>query len=100
MEELSRVLKELESKLEVAKESEKRQQEFEKKSAIRFKKNIKAIEKFFPKLHREIRSFTPRESFKVFATKSGAGNFVPADSEVPIYGQDPLKQSKHQVEKA
>ena len=37
MEELSRVLKELESKLEVAKESEKRQQEFEKKSAIRFK---------------------------------------------------------------
>lgn len=100
MEELSRVLKELESKLEVAKESEKRQQEFEKKSAIRFKKNIKAIEKFFPKLHREIRSFTPRESFKVFATKSGVGNFVPEGSDVPIYSENPLEQSKRQVEEA
>ncbi len=100
MEEINRALKELELKLEAAKESEKQQQEFEKKSAIRFNKNLDAFEKFFPKLHREIKNFKPRESFNVFATKSGAGNFVPADSEVPIYGQDPLKQSKHQVEKA
>ena len=98
MDDIQLTLKNLEAKIESALQNQKLQLAFEKESDTRFKKNLLAFEKYFPALCKEIKNFEPRDDFKVFAAKSGAGNFIPKDSPVPLYGDEPIAQCEAQVE--
>lgn len=99
MDDIQLTLKNLEAKIESALRNQKLQLAFEKESEARFKRNLVAFEKYFPALCKEIKNFEPREDFRVFAAESGAGNFIPQDSPVPLYGSDPIAQCDEQVER-
>ncbi|WP_333969568.1 motility associated factor glycosyltransferase family protein [Alteromonas mediterranea] len=99
MDDIHLTLKNLEAKIESALQNQKLQRAFEKESDTRFKKNLVAFEKYFPALCKEIKNFEPRDDFRVFAAKSGAGNFIPKDSPVPLYGDEPIAQCEAQVER-
>lgn len=99
MDDVQRALEDLETKIELTLKNRKRQLAFNRDSQIRFTKNLKAFALYFPTLHKEIKEYQPRKGFKVFAAESGDGNFIPANSEVPLYNENPVEQCKKQVER-
>lgn len=91
-------LKFLEGQLENSIEHQKRESIFENEANIRFEKNFLAFQKYYPSIAEHISSFSCRADFCIHVTKSGHGNFFPEGKSVPLYGDDPLKQAKEQVE--
>ncbi len=92
-------LGEIEKMLNEAKQRQEQQGLFKLESAKRFEKNLVVLKQYFPDLHKQVVEFTPSDDFHVFASRSGYGNFVPRGVEVPIYGDDPLEQSRQQVKR-
>lgn len=97
---------ELQTLLSQAEESIKQTQEHQQREAVfaeqaneRFAKNLAAFEKFYPDIAQAIIEFQTREDFCLHVTKSGHGNFVPLGENVPLYGDDPIAQTKEQVDK-
>ena len=92
IEELENKLRDIESQLE-------KKRRFAKYSQNLFKKNCAALKKYFPELATRVESHVPRSDFNVFLTASGHGNYVPKGSSVPIYGDNPIEQTREQVKR-
>lgn len=92
IEELENKLRDIESQLE-------KKRRFAKYSQNLFKKNCAALKKYFPELATRVESHVPRSDFNVFPTASGHGNYVPKGSSVPIYGDNPIEQTREQVKR-
>lgn len=99
MDDIQQSLKELEKQLNKAYENQLSQQVFRKESEIKFKENLKALERFLPKLAEEVKQYKPNKSFKLFASNKGVGNFVPTGGTLPLYGEDPMGQAAEQVDR-
>lgn len=90
-------INDIEQKLTQAQAHELREQQFAVEANERFAKNLAAFEHYYPDIFKAIQEFQPREDFCIHVTKSGHGNFVPNGKEAPLYGDDPLEQSKVQL---
>jgi hypothetical protein len=92
-------LQTLETLISKAQQDLERQQQFKIDSEALFSRNLQAFEQYYPDIATAIKAFKPREDFNVFVTTSGVGNFIPAGSDVPMYSDDPLAQTRQQIER-
>ncbi|AWL11623.1 hypothetical protein HMF8227_01142 [Saliniradius amylolyticus] len=99
MDELKKELAELEKRLDKAKAQQEQQRAFEQESQRRFDNNLLAFKRFFPEIYESICSYTPSDDFRVFVTPTGEGNYIPKGQSVPIYSEEPIAQSRRQVER-
>lgn len=99
MDDIQKTLKALEEKIEAEIKKQRKQKLFEKKSNALYLKNLEAFKLYFPDLHQQLQSFQPREDFNLFVTESGYGNLIPKGQTKPLYGDNPVGQSKKQVER-
>lgn len=99
MDKLQSSLQELEQKLAETLHYRERQALFDKAAEQRFENNLDIFKVYYPALHKQIRDFVPRDDFRVFVSPSGEGNYQPEGAPVPLYGDNPVEQSRQQVEK-
>ncbi|MEH8015925.1 DUF115 domain-containing protein [Rheinheimera muenzenbergensis] len=99
MTELEQLLQQAEHALSALMQQNEREQRFAKESQKRFERNIQALEKYFPNIAKTIKEYQPREDFSIIVTSTGVGNFIPASVPVPIYSDDPIQQTRDQLEK-
>jgi hypothetical protein len=99
MDNIQKTLKALEEKIEATIKKQQKQKLFEENSNAVYLKNLEAFKLYFPDLYQQIQNFKPREDFNLFVTESGHGNFIPKGQIKPLYGNNPVEQSKNQVEK-
>ncbi len=89
------------AELAVAKFSEhqKLEQKFAEQASHRFSENISAFEQYYPEIAKAITAHIPSSDFRIHVTPSGHGNYVPRNSDVPLYGDNPLETVHEQIEK-
>lgn len=92
-------INELEQKITEAQAHEIRENKFALEANERFSKNLAVFENYYPDIFKVLNEYQPREDFCIHVTKSGHGNFIPETSGIALYGDDPLTQTKEQVEK-
>ena len=97
--EIKSLLIKAEQSLQESQEQQLRESKFAGEANNRFTKNILAFEKYYPDIAKSIAEYNVSEDFCIHVTKSGHGNFVPNGEQVPLYGDDPLEQTKKQIEK-
>jgi hypothetical protein len=98
-ESLERQIEALDQKLSDTVEHQQREAKFAQEANERFQKNIQCFEKFYPDIAKAIQNYQVREDFCLHVTTSGHGNLVPKGQSSMLYSQDPVCQSKEQVEK-
>ena len=59
--------------------------------------NMAALEKRFPKLWQQFSDYQSRK-LKLFVTDTGQVNVIDPDSEIPLYGNQPIEDSESHVE--
>ncbi|MDC3188720.1 DUF115 domain-containing protein [Pseudoalteromonas elyakovii] len=91
-------IEEIEAQLKGISEKDKREALFAEEANKRFENNINAFKKYFPEIATKFLSHQPSERFNLFLNENGTANFVDYDTGVPLYGEDPLAQSKSQIE--
>ncbi len=99
MTELEQLLQQAETALSELMQQNAREQQFAKTSLQLFDKNIVAFEKYYPSIASTIKAFQPRKGFKILVTSTGDGNFIPVNSTVPIYSDNPIEQTRQQLQK-
>lgn len=92
-------IQELDEKLAQSIEHQKREAVFAEAANERFERNILSFQKYYPDIAKAVSEFSVRPDFCLHVTKSGHGNFVTKGNSVPLYGDDPITQTKEQVEK-
>jgi hypothetical protein len=93
-------LSSLETTLQEQKEHQLREERFALEANDRFAKNLEVFEKYYPEIFKSVKEYQPRNDFCIHVTKSGYGNFFPKNKNAALYGDDPIKQAREQVEKA
>ncbi|WP_462150931.1 6-hydroxymethylpterin diphosphokinase MptE-like protein [Pseudoalteromonas xiamenensis] len=88
----------LDEKLASSVEHKKREAKFAEEANIRFENNMSAFSKYFPDIAKLLSTYQVRDDFCLHVTPSGHGNFLPKGCSAPLYGDDPIVQSKKQVE--
>ncbi|MCG7537119.1 6-hydroxymethylpterin diphosphokinase MptE-like protein [Pseudoalteromonas sp. OOF1S-7] len=91
-------IKSLDEKLTETLEHQKRETKFAEQANVRFEKNLACFEHYFPDIANTIVKHQVRSDFCIHVTKTGEGNFVPKGFDAPIYSQDPIEQTKEQVQ--
>ncbi|MGS0534955.1 motility associated factor glycosyltransferase family protein [Pseudoalteromonas sp. SaAl2] len=91
-------LAEIEAQLKSISEQEKKEALFAEEANERFENNIKAFQKYFPEIAEKFLSHQPSDKFNLFLNENGTANFVDYGTGVPLYGKDPISQSKVQIE--
>mgnify|MGYP000548379680 CR=1 FL=1 len=91
-------IEEIEAQLKGISEKDKREALFAEEANKRFENNINTFKKYFPEIATKFLSHQPSEKFNLFLNENGTANFVDYDTGVPLYGEDPLAQSKSQIE--
>lgn len=99
MTELEQLLQQAENALSALMQQNERERQFAQQSQIRFQRNIQAFEKYFPDVAKTIKEYQPKDDFRILVTSTGVGNFIPASVTVPIYSDDPIQQTRDQLEK-
>lgn len=99
MTELEQLLQQAENALSELMQQNERERRFAEESRQRFDANIQAFEKYYPDIAKTIKDYQPREDFRIIVTSTGVGNFVPSHATVPIYSDDPIEQTRQQLEK-
>lgn len=99
MTELEQLLQQAENALSALMQQNERERRFAEESRQRFNANIQAFEKYYPDIAKTIKDYTPLDDFKILVTSTGVGNFIPSHSSIPIYSDDPIEQTKQQLEK-
>lgn len=99
MTELVQLLQQAEQKLSSLMEQGERERRFAEESRIRFDKNIKAFEQYYPDIAKTIKEYKTADDFEILVTSTGYGNFLSRDVGVPIYSEDPITQTKAQLAK-
>lgn len=99
MTELEKLLAEAEAAIKLFENKAEREYEFSVRSKALFKKNTAAFKKYYPDIAATINAYQPDKDFKILVTATGQGNFVPKSIGVPIYSDDPIVQTRSQLEK-
>ena len=99
MTELEQLLQQAENALSELMQQNERERKFAEASHKRFDANIRAFEKYYPDIARTIKEYVPSEDFKILVTSTGVGNFIPSHATVPIYSDNPIEQTRQQLEK-
>ncbi|GAB2924905.1 motility associated factor glycosyltransferase family protein [Rheinheimera gaetbuli] len=99
MTDLEQLLQQAENSLSYLMQQGERERQFADESRLRFDKNLSTFEKYYPDIANSIKTFKPRQDFRILVTSSGMGNFVPSHSKVPIYSDNPLEQTQQQLDK-
>lgn len=94
---ISEQLKDLETQISQIEKQKKIEEEYITSANKIFDKNIAAFQDYFPEIAAKFAVHDPSEKFELFATDSGQINIVDYDTGVPMYGDNPLKQSIEQV---
>jgi len=76
----------------------KREAVFAEHANTTFNNNILAFQQYFPEIAQRFVSFEPSKKFQLLVSESGIGNIIDYQTNVPLYGEDPLTQVKEQVE--
>ncbi|CCQ09756.1 FIG00786906: hypothetical protein [Pseudoalteromonas luteoviolacea B = ATCC 29581] len=92
-------IQDLDEKLAQSIEHQKREAVFAEEANTRFERNLESFQKYYPDIAKAVSEYSVRPDFCLHVTKSGHGNFVTKGSSVPLYGDDPIAQTKEQVEK-
>lgn len=95
---LEQQLESLDSKLTDSVKHKEREAKFAEEANERFARNVACFEKYYPDIASEIKSFETREDFCLHVTTTGHGNFVPKGVSAPIYSDDPIQQTREQIE--
>ncbi|MBU2113449.1 MAG: DUF115 domain-containing protein [Gammaproteobacteria bacterium] len=99
MTELEQLLQQAEATFAALMKKNEQERIFAVESRQRFEKNIRAFEQYYPDIAKTIKEYKPDAGFEILVTASGHGNFVPKNIGVPIYSDDPLQQTRNQLEK-
>ncbi|WP_372626951.1 6-hydroxymethylpterin diphosphokinase MptE-like protein [Arsukibacterium sp.] len=99
MTELEQLLQQAENALSGLMQKNDRERQFAETSRLKFDENIRAFEKYYPDIAKTIKEYTPRDDFKIIVTSTGVGNFIPKNVSVPIYSDDPIAQTRKQLDK-
>jgi hypothetical protein len=99
MTELEQLLQQAEATFKALMDKDERERKFALESRQLFKNNIQAFEKYYPDIAKTIHEYTPDVDFEILVTSSGHGNFVPKAVGIPIYSDDPLQQTRKQLDK-
>ena len=75
-----------------------REQVFAEHAEQRFRDNLAAFRKFYPKIADSIEAFSSDKPLELFVTASGQGNIKEHVTGYPLYGDDPIEQVARQVE--
>lgn len=98
MENLDKELKQAESQIEQLKAHAEIEREFAEQANLRFEKNLLAFKHYFPDIYEKFLHHQPTEQFNLFVNDNGLANIVDYDTQVPMYGEDPIAQTERQVE--
>lgn len=96
---LQSLLVKAEKSLKENQEQQLRELKFAEEANHRFSKNLQAFSEYYPDIAKAIEHYQVREDFCIHVTTSGHGNFVPNGADVPLYNDNPLQQTKKQIEK-
>ncbi|MDD4862971.1 MAG: DUF115 domain-containing protein [Alishewanella agri] len=99
MSDLEQLLQQAELALSNLLQQSEREKVFAAESRNCFDKNIQVFEKYYPDIAKVIKEFKPRPDFRILVTSTGVGNFIPSHASVPIYSDDPIAQTREQLEK-
>lgn len=99
MTDLSQLLQEAELAIQQLAAQKERESQFQIESQKLFSANLQAFEQYYPNIAVSIREYKPKPEFKILVTSSGHGNYRPKNSSVPLYGDDPMKTVRTQVQK-
>lgn len=99
MTELEQLLQQAEATFQSLMDKNERERKFALTSRQLFAKNIQAFEKYYPDVAKTIKEYTPDADFEILVTPTGHGNFVPKAVGIPIYSDDPIQQTRLQLEK-
>jgi len=90
-------LQKLDQQLSNSLKQQIREEKFKTDANSRFEKNLTCFKKFYADIAQTVSEFKLRENFCLHVTESGHGNFVPQNSDVPLYSDDPITQASNQV---
>ncbi|WP_018690734.1 motility associated factor glycosyltransferase family protein [Algicola sagamiensis] len=96
MDEIAKTLKEAEQLLLQLQQQYTSEHLFLRECEKRRQKNLKAFEKYIPDIAKKFQDY--HDDIKLFPNEDGMGNAIDPIKNVPIYDQDPIAQSKTQVE--
>ena len=99
MTELEQLLQQAETALSALMQQNERERQFAVESRQRFNDNIRVFEKYYPDIAKTIKEYQPSNDFRILVTSTGVGNFIPNTVPVPIYSDDPIGQTRSQLEK-
>ncbi|KKL20248.1 hypothetical protein LCGC14_2457370, partial [marine sediment metagenome] len=92
-------LDEIGKKLQSISEKELQEISFAEQANTLFESNIVAFSNFFPEIANKFSNHRPSSNFNLFLNENGTANLVDYDTGVPIYSNDPVQQSRRQLEK-
>ncbi|MCF6434680.1 6-hydroxymethylpterin diphosphokinase MptE-like protein [Pseudoalteromonas sp. MMG022] len=95
---LEKQIEALDQRLSETLEHQQREAKFAEEANVRFEKNVQCFEKYYPDIANAIKSFQVRDDFCLHVTKSGHGNFIPKGMSALLYSQDPIEQTKEQIQ--
>ncbi len=90
-------INEIEEALNSISQKQQNEDAFVDKANITFDNNILAFKKYFPDIAEKFSSHQPSSKFNLFLNSNGSANFIDYDTGVPIYSEDPHKQSSEQI---
>ncbi|WP_337881097.1 6-hydroxymethylpterin diphosphokinase MptE-like protein [Rheinheimera sp.] len=99
MDNLQSSLLEIEEKLQQIETQKVRESHFRQEAEKRYNTNMKAFERYYPDLYKELNVYESDVRHRLLVTASGHGNFVPSNQSIPLYGDDPVAQAAEQVER-
>lgn len=91
-------LEDLEFMLQSAVYQVEREAVFAEVANLRFEKNLKAFQAYFPEIYEKYLHYQPSEKFELLVNDNGSANLIDYDVGVPIYSEDPVEQCREQVE--
>ncbi|WP_409420496.1 6-hydroxymethylpterin diphosphokinase MptE-like protein [Pseudaeromonas sp. ZJS20] len=65
---------------------------------LRFAQNMAAFERLMPAIYEQFRAYQPTRAFRLYCNANGEPNLLWLDDNVSLYGDEPLAQSKAQIE--
>jgi hypothetical protein len=97
LDEIDELLAHAEKQLDLMAEKARLEKALAHSMPRKFEENILAFEKYMPQIAAQFRHYRPKET-QMVCSLSGAANLIDNLTGRPLYGDDPVEQSRQQVE--
>lgn len=98
IEEFDTLLQQAQDQINILSNKQKLEQKLQQSMPKVFEENIRAFAKYLPDIAEEFRNYKPRE-LDLVCSESGHLNVIDPRTGSLLYGQDPVEQSKAQIER-